>query len=102
MEGEAMTVDRPQDLVERSGRRGDQRRLDQMISARLDPTLVAALKQFAKQRGMTLSDVVREAALLLLAREEAKNVITFNVAVTNERSGVTANKSFHQDIALAI
>ena len=102
MEGEAMTVDRPQGLVEGSGRRGESRRLDQMISARLDPPLVAALKQFAKQHGLTLSEVVREAALLLLARDEAQNVITFNVAVTNERSGVTANKSFRQDIPVAI
>jgi len=97
-----MTVGRPQDLVEGSGRRGEPRRLDQMISARLDPVLVSSLKRFAKQHGLTLSDVVREAALLLLAREEAQHVITFNVAVTNERGGATANKSFRQDIPVAI
>ena len=97
-----MSVDRPQGLVEGSGRGGEPRRLDQMISARLDPTLVAALRQFAKQRGLSLSDAVREAALLLLAREEAQNVLSFNVSVTNERSGVIANKSFRQDIAIAV
>ena len=79
-----MSVDRPQGLIEGSGRRGEPRRLDQMISARLDPTLVAALRQFAEQRGMSLSDVLREAALQLLAREEAQNVITFCVKVSNE------------------
>jgi len=44
LEGKAMSVDRPQGLIEGSGRRGEPRRLDQMISARLDPTLVAALR----------------------------------------------------------
>jgi hypothetical protein len=91
-----MSVDRPQGLIEGSGRRGEPRRLDQMISARLDPTLVAALKQFAEKRGLSLSDVVRQAALLLLAREEARNVITFSIKVTNERLGhrVDENREF--------
>ncbi len=97
-----MSVDRPRDLVEGSERRGEPRRLDQMISARLDPTLVASLRQFAKRHGLTLSDALREAALLLLAREEAQNVISFNVAVTNERSGIAANISFRQDIPVAV
>jgi antitoxin component of RelBE/YafQ-DinJ toxin-antitoxin module len=97
-----MSVDRPQGLVEGSGQQGEPRRLDQMISARLDPTLVASLKQFAKRHGLTLSDTLREAALLLLAREEARNVISFNVAVTNEHSGVTANTSFRQDIPAGV
>lgn len=97
-----MSVDRPEGLIEGSERQGEPRRLDQMISARLDPTLVASLKQFAKQHGMTLSDALREAALLLLARESAQNVISFNVAVTNERSGVTANTTFRQDIPAAV
>jgi hypothetical protein len=93
-----MSVDRPQGLIEGSGRRGEPRRLDQMISARLDPTLVTALKQLAHKRGMSLSDVVREAALALLRREEAQNVITFRVDVTNERTGGIVHESFRQDI----
>ena len=95
-----MSVDRPQGLIEGSGRRGEPRRLDQMISARLDPTLVAALKQFADQRGLSLSDVVREAALLLLAREDAQNVITFSVTVRNERRGYIALE--RKDIEVAV
>ena len=93
-----MSVDRPQGLIEGSGRRGEPRRLDQMISARLDPTLVAALRQFAEQRGASLSDVIREAALLMLANEQAKNVITFKVDVTNERTGEVVRESYSQDI----
>jgi hypothetical protein len=79
-----MTTDRPRDLIEGSGRRGETRRLDQMVSARLDPSLVAALKHFAEKYGMSFSDVLREAALLLLAREEAQNVISYSVKITNE------------------
>ncbi len=97
-----MSVDRPQDLIEGSGRRGEPRRLDQMISARLDPTLVAALKGLAEKRGISLSDVLREAALALLRREEAQNVITFCVNVTNERTGVVTQESFRQDIEVAV
>jgi hypothetical protein len=97
-----MNVDRPTDLIEGSGQLGQSRRLDQMISARLDPRLVAALRHYAKRHDLSLSDVVREAALLLLAREQERNVITFSVAVTNERSGTVANRSFHQEIPLAV
>jgi Ribbon-helix-helix protein, copG family len=96
--GKAMSADRPQGLIEGSGRRGEPRRLDQMVSARLDPTLVATLKQLAERRGMSLSDVLREAALLLLRREEAQNVITFRVDVTSERTGGVSHESFRQDI----
>lgn len=98
-----MSVDRPQGLVEGSGRQGEPRRLDQMISARLDPGLVATLRDFAARHGMSLSDVLREAAVQLLAREAATNVITFNVTVTNAtRSGAISRESYHQEIPAAI
>lgn len=97
-----MSIDRPQGLIEGSGRRGEPRRLDQMISARLDPTLVAALKQLAAKRGVSLSDVLREAALVLLAREEASNLITFEFRVTNERIGEVTHESFRRDIEIAV
>lgn len=97
-----MNVDRPQGLIEDSGRLGEPRKLDQMISARLDPTLVAALKQFAKRHGLTLSDALRDAAQLLLECEDAQNVMILNVDVTNERSGLSANTSFRQHIPIAI
>lgn len=102
MEGETMTVDRPQDLIEGSGRRGETRRLDQMISARLDPVLVAALKELATRRGVSMSDLLREAAFLLLRREEAQNVITFYVDVTNDRPAGIARESFEREIGAAV
>ena len=98
-----MSIDRPQGLVEGSGRRGEPRRLDQMISARLDPDLVATLREFAARHGVSLSGVLREAAIQLLAREAAANVITFNVTVTNAtRPGTISRESYHQEIPVAI
>jgi hypothetical protein len=103
MEGKTMNVERPQGLVEGSGRRGEPRRLDQMVSARLDPDLVAMLREFAARHGLSLSDVLREAAVQLLAREAAANVITFDVTVTNgTRPGTTSRESYHQEIPAAI
>lgn len=98
-----MNVERPQGLVEGSGRRGEPRRLDQMVSARLDPDLVATLREFAARHGLSLSDVLREAAVQLLAREAAANVITFDVTVTNgTRPGTTSHESYRQEIPAAI
>ncbi len=54
-----MSVDRPQGLVEGSGRRGEPRRLDQMISARLDPDLVATLRCNRDQRDTAGNDLPR-------------------------------------------
>jgi hypothetical protein len=103
MEGKTMNVERPQGLVEGSGRRGEPRRLDQMISARLDPDLVATLREFADRHGMSLSDVLREAAVQLLAREQASNVITFDISVINEtRPGKISHESYRQEIPAAV
>jgi Ribbon-helix-helix protein, copG family len=98
-----MSVERPEGLIEGAGRRGEPRRLDQMISARLDPMLVAALRRYAEAHGMSVSDVLREAALLLLEREEAQNVRTFSVRITNEtRPGGIRQDSYRQDIPVAV
>ena len=98
-----MSVDRPQGLVEGSGQRGEQRRLDQMVSARLDPMLVAAVKEYAKRHGLSVSDVFREAATQLLQREEARNVVTFRVDVTNETRPGGISRNFYQtDIPMAV
>jgi hypothetical protein len=102
MEGEKMTVDRPQGLIEGSGRRGEARRLDQMVSARLDPVLVAALKDYATKHGVSVSDVLREGAVLLLEREESQKIITFRVSVTNEHRAGIARESFNREISVAI
>lgn len=99
-----MTDDRPRGLIAGSGRAGASRRLDQMISARLDPELVAELKRIAKERGLSFSDVLREAALRFLASERAENVIIFDVSVINETRPADAltRSSFKQEIPAAV
>ena len=97
-----MTIDRPQGLVEGSGRLGEPRRLNQMISARLDPVLVADLRKFAEKRGISLSDVLREAAIQLLEREQTDNVITFFVKVINETRPDNQRRSFRTAIPAAV
>src|SRR5215217_9508906 len=56
------------EIVPGAGRRGTPRRMDQMVSVRLDGDLIARLKTVAKRRGLTLSELVREGAELV-ARE---------------------------------
>jgi hypothetical protein len=97
-----MSVEHPEGLVEDAGRRGEARRLDQMISVRLDPLLVAALRKLADARGISLSDVLRDAAVQMLAREEAHNVRTFRVEVTNETRPEAKHQSYRQDVPVAV
>jgi Ribbon-helix-helix protein, copG family len=74
-----------------------------MISARLDPELVASLRQFADRHEMSLSDVLREAAVQLLSHEESAQVITLHICVTNEtRPGRTSHESYRQEIPAAV
>jgi plasmid stability protein len=42
-----------------------------MISLRLDPNLIVALREFASRHGMSLSDAVRRAVTELLGSEHA-------------------------------
>jgi hypothetical protein len=55
-------------VVPGAGKRGTPRRMDQMVSVRLDGELISRLKVVARQRGLTLSELVREGAELV-ARE---------------------------------
>lgn len=55
-------------IIPGAGRRGTPRRMDQMVSVRLDGNLIARLKTVARRRGVTLSELVREGAELV-ARE---------------------------------
>jgi predicted DNA-binding protein len=58
-------------IVPGAGRRGTPRRMDQMVSVRLSGDLIARLKIVARQRGTTLSELVREGAELIVEDEYA-------------------------------
>jgi hypothetical protein len=58
------------EVVQGSGRPATPRRMGQMVSLRLEPDLAAALRELAASRGTSVSDLLREAATLLLSSEE--------------------------------
>jgi predicted DNA-binding ribbon-helix-helix protein len=58
------------EVVEDSGRAVAARRLGQMVSLRLEPELAATLRELASRRGTSVSELLREAAIDLLASEQ--------------------------------
>ncbi len=52
-------------IVEGSGSRGKPRRMDHMVSVRLDGDLIRRLRGIANKRGTTLSDLLREGAVMV-------------------------------------
>ena len=71
------------DVVAGSGRAVAPRRLGQMISVRLDPGLVQALRDLANRRGITVSEALREAAVLLLEANEVASKTTVSWQVVS-------------------
>ena len=53
-------------VIPGSGRRGTPRRMAQMVSVRLDGELVGKLRIVARERDVTLSELLREGAELIL------------------------------------
>jgi hypothetical protein len=72
------------EVVEGSGRVVTPRRLGQMVSVRLDPGLVEALRELANRRGISLSDVLRDAAIRLLEAEEAASRTTTSWRIVSQ------------------
>jgi predicted DNA-binding ribbon-helix-helix protein len=56
-------------VVEGSGQAIEGRSMPQMVSLRLEATLLHDLREVAERRGLTLSEVLREGAGLLIERE---------------------------------
>lgn len=54
------------EVIAGSGRRGKARRMAQMVSVRLDGEVVSRLRNVAEQRGVSVSDLLREGAQLIL------------------------------------
>ena len=66
------------EVVGGSGRVVAPRRLGQMVSVRLEPGLAAALRELANQRGISVSEALREAAVRLLEGEQAAPNTSFS------------------------
>jgi len=80
------------EVVEGSGRVVTPRRLGQIVSLRLEPGLAEALRKLADQRGISLSELLREAAVRLLEAERMASKSTFTwriVTVPTVRTSTT-------------
>jgi hypothetical protein len=83
------------EVVEGSGRVVAPRRLGQMVSVRLEPGLVEALRELANRRGISVSEALREAAIMLLEAERSASKATFSWRVVSdptEQNAATAGK----------
>jgi hypothetical protein len=66
------------------------RRLGQMVSLRLEPEILGMLRDIANQRGVTVSDLLRDgAAMIIEASQQVMEVTHFSlgVQVTPARTG---------------
>jgi hypothetical protein len=77
------------EVVEGAGSPGTPRRMPQMVSVRLEGSLIRRLRALARERGVTLSDLLREGAELVLEgqqRRETRTYITTIVGASEQRT----------------
>jgi uncharacterized protein (DUF4415 family) len=74
------------EVVAGSGSRGKPRRMAQMVSVRLDGEIVSRLRNIAEQRGVSVSDLLREGAQLILddAYASAQPRASFRISGAHE------------------
>ncbi len=74
------------EVVSGSGKRGKPRRMAQMVSVRLDGELVSRLRTIAEQRGITVSDLLREGAEQVVQKSyaAARPRISYTVSGANQ------------------
>ncbi|MDQ6947199.1 MAG: ribbon-helix-helix domain-containing protein [Actinomycetota bacterium] len=80
-------------VVEGSGEAVEGRRLDQMLSVRLNPDLVSDLRRVAEQSGATLSDLLREAAVQFLSNLKT---VPVSIHIDKVETGVAASPELYQ------
>ncbi len=68
-------------IIEGSGQLLPPRRLGHMISLRLEPEFAAQLRELADRRGVSLSELLREGAALLLMKEHPSPSWTYHYVV---------------------
>lgn len=82
------------EVVEDSGEPLAPKRMSEMISVRLDAELVASLRALAAERHISLSDILRSAAVELIAREQqpAAPTIIYEVHTSLSKRGHRSNE----------
>jgi hypothetical protein len=81
------------EVVPGSGKRGKPRRMAQMVSVRLDGELVSRLRTIAEQRGVTVSDLLREGAELVVAGAYASARPQTSFTITGAREALSGTMS---------
>jgi hypothetical protein len=81
-------------VVAGSGRSVEPREIKQMLSVRLEPELIAALRRLATNRGQSTSDLVREALVRLTEAESAQHVSFYGFQAAWTPSGFVAATNF--------
>lgn len=69
------------EVVEGAGSRGAPRRMTHMVSTRLNGNLIRRLRVIAQERGVTVSDLLREGAELVLEGEQPEETRTYIRAI---------------------
>jgi hypothetical protein len=77
-------------VVAESGEPVEPRRIPQMVSLRLDPETLAALRQLASQRKVTVSELLREGAEQVLASSMSVPVFWESLRIETSRLNATA------------
>jgi len=78
------------EVVAESGEPVEPRRIPQMVSLRLDPETLAALRQLASQRKVTVSELLREGAEQVLASSMSVPVFWESLRIETSRLNATA------------
>lgn len=75
------------EVVPGSGSPVEPRRLDQVVSLRFAPEVIATLRDIANRRGMTISDLLREGAdMILLADRQTVLISDLQVTISQPSS----------------
>lgn len=74
------------EVIEGAGGRGIPRRMAHMVSVRLDGLLIRRLRAIARQRGITLSDLIREGAEKAVEEADAaaKPKVRYKISGVND------------------
>ena len=83
------------EIVEDSGILGTPRLMSQMVSVRLDGYLVMELWDAAERRGVTLSDILREGARLVLQEEQDEAEPRVNYRIDGARPRLSSAPDEH-------
>lgn len=69
-------------VVPDSGTPVEGRRLGQMVSLRLEPDTIVALRDIASRRGVTMSDLLREGVGMVLATDQQAGTVKVSLRIT--------------------